>query len=94
MRDLSEVPGGSSESYPHHQPAGADAWGGQAEDQGPPRFPTESSGLRFLYASLITASRIWSGVKITPDIWWELETLRRQAFGEQNPTLEKELVAV
>jgi len=30
---------------------------------------------------------------MTPDIWWELEVLRRQAFGEPNKTLEKELVA-
>ncbi|MDP2950430.1 MAG: transposase [Chloroflexota bacterium] len=47
-----------------------------------PRFPTESSGLRLLYASLITASRTWKGVQMTPDIWWELEVLRREAFGE------------
>ena len=26
-------------------------------------FPTENSGLRLLYASLITASRCWHGVK-------------------------------
>jgi len=56
-----------------------------------PRFPTESSGLRLLYASLITASRSWHGVKMTPDIWWELEVLRREAFGEQSPIIEKEV---
>jgi transposase-like protein len=32
-------------------------------------LPTESSGLRLLYASLITASKSWHGVKTTPDIW-------------------------
>jgi transposase-like protein len=59
-----------------------------------PRFPTESSALGLLYATLITASRSWRGVRMTPDIWWELELLRREAFGEQNQRIEKELVAV
>jgi transposase-like protein len=58
-----------------------------------PRFLTESSGLRLLYASLITASRSWKGVKMTPDIWWEIEVLRRKAFGESPQSLEKEAVA-
>ena len=59
-----------------------------------PRFPTESSGLRLLYASLITASQSWHGVKMTPDIWWELEVLRREAFGGQSPIIEKEVAIV
>jgi len=59
-----------------------------------PRFPAESSALRLLYATLITASRSWRGVRMTPDIWWELEVLRREAFGEQSQRIEKELVAV
>jgi transposase-like protein len=59
-----------------------------------PRFPAESSALRLLYATLITASRSWRGVRMTPDIWWELELLRREAFGEQSQRIEKELVAV
>jgi len=29
-----------------------------------------------------------------PDIWWELEMLRREAFGGQKQVVEKELVAV
>lgn len=58
-----------------------------------PRFPTEASGLRLAYASLITASRRWKGVKMTPDIWWELEVLRREAFGESKAVVDKELVA-
>jgi transposase-like protein len=58
-----------------------------------PRFPTESSALRLLYATLITASRSWRGVRMTPDIWWEVELLRREAFGEQSQRIEKELVA-
>jgi transposase-like protein len=59
-----------------------------------PRFPTESSALRLLYATLITASQTWRGIRMTPDIWWELELLRREAFGEQGRRIEKELVAV
>jgi len=31
---------------------------------------------------------------MTPDIWWELEVLHREAFGEQKQGVEKELVAV
>jgi len=31
---------------------------------------------------------------MTPDIWWELEMLRREAFGEQSQEIEEELVAV
>jgi transposase-like protein len=54
-----------------------------------PRFPTESSELRLLYASLITASQNWHDVKMTPDIWWELEILRKEAFGEQSPIITK-----
>ncbi len=34
------------------------------------------------------------GVRMTPDIWWELEVLRRQALGEYQPQIDKELVAV
>jgi len=60
-----------------------------------PRFPTESSGLRLLFATLITASRSWRGVKMTPDTWWVLEALRREAFGEQqHQRVDRELVAV
>jgi len=59
-----------------------------------PRFPTESAGLRLLYATLITASQSWKGIRVPPDIWLEIELLRREAFGERNPTVEEELVAV
>jgi len=31
---------------------------------------------------------------MTPDIWWELEILRGQAFAKQVPGADKELVAV
>ena len=59
-----------------------------------PRFPTESSALRLLYATLITAFQSWRGIRMTPDIWLELELLRREAFGEPSQRIEKELVAV
>lgn len=59
-----------------------------------PRFPTESSGLRLLFATLVTASHTWHGVRMTPDIWWEWEVLRRGVFGEQPQGIDRELVAV
>jgi transposase-like protein len=59
-----------------------------------PRFPSENACLRLFFASLVTASQSWKGVKMTPDIWWELEVLRREAFGGQEQGIEKELVAV
>jgi putative transposase len=59
-----------------------------------PRFPTESAGLRLLYATLITASQSWKGVRMPPDIWFEIEVLRREAFGAPSQMVEKELVAV
>jgi hypothetical protein len=31
---------------------------------------------------------------MTPDVWWELEVLRRETFGEQSQKIEKELVVV
>lgn len=59
-----------------------------------PRFPTESAGLRLLYATLITASQNWKGIRISPEIWLEIELLRREAFGEPSKIIEKELVTV
>jgi putative transposase len=59
-----------------------------------PRFPTETAGLRLLYATLITASRTWQGIRMPPDIWFEIEFLRREAFGEPSQIIEKELMAV
>ena len=60
---------------------------------GLPRYASRNC-LKPLYASLITASQSSRGVRMTPDIWWELEVLRREAFGEQSRRIEKELVAV
>jgi len=36
----------------------------------------------------------WKGVRMSPNIWLELELLRREAFGEPDQRVEKELVAV
>jgi len=43
-----------------------------------PRFPTESACLKLVYATLITASRGWHGVKMTPNILRELERMRAE----------------
>jgi len=50
--------------------------------------------LRLLYATLITASRSWKDIRVPPDIWFEIELLRREVFGERNQMVEKELVAL
>ena len=59
-----------------------------------PRFPTEGAGLRLLYATLITASRSWKGIRRLPDIWFEIELSRREAFGKLSQMNERELVTV
>jgi transposase-like protein len=41
-----------------------------------PRFPTERSCLALLFASLVTASRRWRGVKMTPAVIKQLQLLR------------------
>lgn len=43
-----------------------------------PRFPTEGSCLKLFYATLVTASRGWHGVKMTPKILRELEHIRTE----------------
>lgn len=43
-----------------------------------PRFPTESSCLKLFYATLVTASRGWHGVKMTPKILRELDRIRAE----------------
>ncbi len=48
-----------------------------------------------LFATLITTSRSWLGVKMTPDVWWQLQVLRSQAFGDQHhQNVDRELVVV
>ena len=41
-----------------------------------PRFPTERSCLALLFASLVTASKRWRGVKMTPTATKQLQLLR------------------
>lgn len=53
-----------------------------------PRFPTERSCLSLLFATLITASAKWRGVKMTPAILRKLDVLRRE-----NKVETKEAVA-
>jgi len=49
-----------------------------------PRFPTERSCLALLYATLITASAKWRGVRMTPAILRQLDALRRETFSESS----------
>jgi len=48
------------------------------------RFPTERSCLALLYATLITASAKWRGVRMTPAILRQLDALRRETFSESS----------
>jgi transposase-like protein len=43
-----------------------------------PRFPTERSCLALLFASLVTASKRWRGVKMTPAAIKQLQQLRAE----------------
>ncbi len=43
-----------------------------------PRFPTERSYLELLYASLVTASKRWYGVTMTPVAMKQLQQLRAE----------------
>lgn len=68
-----------------------------------PRFPTESSCMTLMYATLIDSSRKWRGVRMTVSIFQELEALwnhtmpeaakSRLKFGEK-ATLKEELQPV
>jgi transposase-like protein len=54
-----------------------------------PRFPGERSCLTLMYATLITASRTWRGIVMTPRILRALDKLR--AVTAATPTIGKEL---
>ncbi len=43
-----------------------------------PRFPTERSCLALLYASLVTASKRWNGVTMTPAVMKQLQQLHQE----------------
>ncbi len=49
-----------------------------------------------IFATLLTASRSWRGVKMTPDIWREPQVPKSQAFGEHQhyQDVDSELVVV
>lgn len=45
-----------------------------------PSFPTEGACLKLVYASLITASRRWHGVKMTPKILSQLNQMSQEIY--------------
>ncbi|MFC1955013.1 hypothetical protein ACFLWZ_00485 [Chloroflexota bacterium] len=59
-----------------------------------PCFSTKSDGLRLLYTKVTKALRGWKGVRMPCEIWFEIDLLRREGFGEPSQRVEKELVAV
>lgn len=42
-----------------------------------PRFPTETAGLKLVYATLVRASERWHGLKITPSVLRQLDAIGR-----------------
>lgn len=48
-----------------------------------PRFPTERSCLKLLYATLLDASKKWRGVKVTVPILSKLDEIRKTLYGEE-----------
>jgi len=52
------------------------------------RFPTETSGLKLIYAVLIDASKNWHGVKMTVEAMEELRLLWQQVRPKINITIE------
>jgi transposase-like protein len=47
-----------------------------------PRFPTEKSCLKLVFAVLIRASQTWNGIRMLPDVISELAQIRREIFAE------------
>lgn len=50
-----------------------------------PRFPTERSCLTLLYATLVTASKRWRGVPMTPTMLRQLHVLREETVSKATP---------
>ena len=48
-----------------------------------PRFPTEKSGLKLMFAVLIRASSKWYGLRMLPSVTEQLDEIRKQLFGEE-----------
>jgi transposase-like protein len=57
-----------------------------------PRFPTEKSGLKLMFAVLIRESSRWHGLGIPPTVMKELADIREQIFYDGAVSKEKELV--
>lgn len=58
-----------------------------------PFFFKEQSGINLVFATLITTSRKWRGVTVTPAIQLELTTIRQERYGPPPPTpLSKEVL--
>jgi len=43
---------------------------------------------------LTEASQSWKGIRISSEIWLEMELLTQEAFGEPSRMIEKKLVTV
>jgi transposase-like protein len=48
-----------------------------------PRFPTETSCLKLVYATLITASKRWRGLVMTPKILRQLDGIRQELSNQR-----------
>lgn len=46
------------------------------------RFPSESSCLRLVFATLLAASKTWRRVRMTPEITKQVLELRNQLYSE------------
>lgn len=52
-----------------------------------PFFFKEQAGLNLVFASLITASKKWRGVKVTPAVQLQLTKIRQEHYGPKPPDL-------
>ncbi|MEW6300714.1 MAG: transposase [Thermodesulfobacteriota bacterium] len=50
-----------------------------------PRFPPERAGLKLAYATLLTASKTWRGVRMTPQLLREIDPVRAELGMRDNP---------
>jgi putative transposase len=57
-----------------------------------PRFPTEMSGMKLIYAVLIDASKKWHGVKMTVEAMEEIGKLWQQVRPQMNTSVKEAVV--
>ncbi len=57
-----------------------------------PRFPTEKSGLKLIFAVLMRESSRWHGMRMTPSVTEELDALRKRISVSGVPAEEKVLI--